>query len=95
MNREKICSWISNSEKLLNLVIRSCISCGKDTKRYQKSFPIASKGVFTIAYPNKSQCLTLFQCFAVLSHQSLQKMSFCHKQIKEKPIILQTNRLCH
>ena len=29
----------------------SSISCGKDTKRYHKSFPKTSKAVFTIAYP--------------------------------------------
>ena len=31
--------------------MRSCIFRGKDTKRYHKSFPIGSEGVFTIAYP--------------------------------------------
>ena len=29
----------------------SCISYGEDTKMYHKSFPKASKGVFTLAYP--------------------------------------------
>ena len=28
----------------------SCVSCGKDIKRYRKSFPKASEGVFTTAY---------------------------------------------
>ena len=32
------------------LIERSCISCGKDTKRYRKSFPKVSKGVFTIDF---------------------------------------------
>ena len=48
MNSEEICDWINTSEKWWK---KYCISCGKDTKRHQQSFPKASKGVFTIAYP--------------------------------------------
>ena len=36
------------SEKLEE---KFCISCGKDTKRHQKSFPKPCKDIFTIAYP--------------------------------------------
>ena len=48
INRENICHYINTSE---NLKERSCISCEKGIKRYQKSFPQVSKAVFTIAYP--------------------------------------------
>ena len=57
----KICHWLNASEKLQE---RSCISCGNDTKIYHKSFPKASKGVFTIAY-----LIWIFQCFPVFSSQ--------------------------
>ena len=46
MKSDKTYHWIDSSEKE-----RSCISFGKDTKRYNKSYPKASKGVFPIVYP--------------------------------------------
>ena len=45
MNWDKSCHWTNISE---NLSERSCISCGKETERYHKLFPNASKVVFTI-----------------------------------------------
>ena len=47
MNREKSTHWTNTSEKLQK---RSCISGEKTLKKNNhKSFPKASKGVFTIA----------------------------------------------
>ena len=45
MEREKICHFNNTCEKIQ----RYCIPCGKDSKRYQKSFTKASKVVFTTA----------------------------------------------
>ena len=44
--RDKMRHWISTSEKLLEI---SGVSCGKDSKRYHKSFPKASEADFTVA----------------------------------------------
>ena len=48
MNTEKIYHWTNISKKLPEKV---CISCGKDTKRYHKSFHKTCKAVFTMVYP--------------------------------------------
>ena len=48
MKNEKICHWTNTCE---NLFEKSCISCGKGSKRYHEPFAQASKNVFTTASP--------------------------------------------
>ena len=56
MKQGKICHGINNCEHFWE---RYYISCGKDSKQYQKSIAKASKDVFTIAsasvYSNASR----------------------------------------
>ena len=44
--KERICHWNNTCEKWWE---KSCISCGKNSERYHKSFTEASKGAFAIA----------------------------------------------
>ena len=48
MKNEEICQLTNTCEKLSE---RSCIYCGKDSKRYHKPFAKASKNVFTTDSP--------------------------------------------
>ena len=68
LKRKKICYWSDTYEKLSE---NSCISCGKDSKKYHKSFVKASKDTFKIAntsvYTNTSQYSIFKACKKVAS----------------------------
>ena len=85
--KERICHWNNTCEKWWE---KFCISCGKNSKRYHKSFTAASKDAFMIA--NTSIYSNLL---SILEPQGLQEicLTHCHKQMKENLLIVQTNRL--